>query len=41
MVMVKRGSYAIAYVVPNVKKKTLEPIVRENVKEGSDISTDE
>ncbi|CAH1768605.1 15394_t:CDS:2, partial [Entrophospora sp. SA101] len=38
-VMVERGSNAIAQVVPNVKQKTLEPLIRANVKEGRKAST--
>jgi len=39
--MVRRGGDAIAYVVPNVKQKTLEPIIRANIEEGSTVNTDE
>jgi len=39
--MIKRGGCAIVQVVPNVKKKTLETIIRENVEEGSNVYTDE
>ncbi|RHZ37135.1 Transposase [endosymbiont GvMRE of Glomus versiforme] len=31
----------IAWVIPDTKKRTLEPIIRANIKEGSNISTDE
>lgn len=41
LVMVKRGGNAIAKVVPNVKQKTLEPIIRANIEEGSTVNTDE
>ena len=41
LVMVRRGGDAIAYVVPNVKQKTLEPIIRANIEEGSTVNTDE
>ncbi len=41
LVMIKRGGCAIVQVVPNVKKKTLETIIRENVEEGSNVYTDE
>ncbi|CAJ0873183.1 3412_t:CDS:2 [Entrophospora sp. SA101] len=34
-----QGSNAIAQVVPNVKQKTLEPLIRANVKEGRKAST--
>jgi transposase-like protein len=39
--MIKRGGNAIVEVVSNVKRSTLEPIVRANVKEGSNVYTDE
>jgi transposase-like protein len=41
LVKVERGGNAVAQVVPNVKQETLEPIIRANVKEGSNIYTDE
>ena len=31
----------MATVVPNVRKKTLQPIIKENVVEGSTVHTDE
>jgi len=39
--MEARGGNAIAEVVPDVKQKTLEPIIRKYVKEGSNVYTDE
>jgi transposase len=39
--MIKRGGNVIVKVVPNVKQSTLEPIIRANVKEGSNVYTDE
>ncbi|CAI2196763.1 13933_t:CDS:1, partial [Funneliformis geosporum] len=41
IVMIKRGGNAISRVVSDVKQKTLEPIIRANVKEGSNVYTDE
>ena len=41
LVIIERGGNVIAQVVPNVEKRTLEPIVRSNVKEGSNVFTDE
>lgn len=41
LVMEERGGNSIAQVVPNTKLKTLEPIIRTNVKEGSNVLTDE
>lgn len=41
MGMVERGGKIIAGPIPDVSQYTLEPIVRENVEEGSTISTDE
>jgi len=41
LVIVERDGNVIVEVVPNVKKKTLEPIIRANVKEGSNVYTDE
>jgi hypothetical protein len=37
LVMKERGGNVIAWVVPNVRQDTLEPLVRKNVKEGSDV----
>lgn len=39
--MIERGGNLIAQVVPNTKWETVNPIIRANVKEGSDIYTDE
>ena len=41
LIMEARGGNAIAEVVPDVKQKTLEPIIRKYVKEGSNVYTDE
>jgi transposase-like protein/IS1 family transposase len=38
---VKLGGNLIARVVPNTKKRTLEPLVRKYIKEGTTICTDE
>ena len=39
--MVERGGDVMTRVVPNVKRKTLERHILENIKAGSNISTDE
>jgi transposase-like protein len=39
--MIKKGGNAITQVVPNVKRKTLEPIIKENIEIGSNVYTDE
>ena len=39
--MLDRGGDLMIKVVPNVKKKTLQPIIQENVKSGSTVHTDE
>lgn len=39
--MLQRGGDVMAKVVPNVRKKTLQPIIRDNVKAGSTVYTDE
>ena len=39
--MVERGGDVLANVVPNVRKRTLLPIIVENAKPGSTIHTDE
>lgn len=41
LVMIERKGNVIAQVVPNVKRNTLEPIIRKNVKENSNVYTDE
>lgn len=39
--MIERDGDLMANVVPDVKRRTLEPIIRENVEPGSTIHTDE
>ena len=39
--MLERGGDIMAKVVPNMRKKTLQPIIKDNVEEGSTIHTDE
>ena len=39
--MIERGGDLMANVVPNVKRRTLEPIIRENIVPGSTVHTDE
>ncbi|MCY3762029.1 MAG: IS1595 family transposase [Gemmatimonadetes bacterium] len=39
--MVEREGDVMAKVVPDVKRRTLEPIIRENVEKGSTVHTDE
>lgn len=39
--MLERGGEVMTKVVPNVRKKTLQPIVKENVEKGSTVHTDE
>ncbi len=39
--MLERDGDVMAKVVPNVRKKTLQPIVKENVEKGSTVHTDE
>ncbi len=41
MGMLERGGRVSLHVVPNVKGKTLRPIVRANVAQGSELHTDE
>ncbi len=41
MIMIERGGHVIAKAVPNVKRKTLEPIIEDNVEKGSNVYTDE
>jgi transposase-like protein len=39
--MIERKGNIITQVVPNVEKNTLEPIIKANIKEGSNVYTDE
>ena len=39
--MLDRGGDVMTKIVPNVKKRTLQPIIQENVKSGSTVHTDE
>jgi transposase-like protein len=39
--MIQRGGDLMTEVVPNVKRSTLLPIIKENIKKGSTVSTDE
>ena len=39
--MLERGGEVMAKVVPNVRKRTLEPIIRKNILPGSTVHTDE
>ena len=39
--MLERGGDVMAKVVPNVRKRTLQPIIAENVETGSTVHTDE
>lgn len=39
--MLQRGGQVMTKVVPNVRTKTLEPIIEENVLDGSTVHTDE
>ena len=39
--MLERDGDVMANVVPNVRKRTLQPIIKENVVEGSTVHTDE
>jgi transposase-like protein len=39
--MLERGGDVMAKVVPNVRKRTLQPIIAENVEPGSTVHTDE
>lgn len=41
MAMAERDGDVMAKVVPDVKRRTLEPIIRENVEQGSTVHTDE
>jgi transposase-like protein len=39
--MLERGGDVMTQVVPNVRRKTLQPIINEKIEKGSTISTDE
>ena len=39
--MIERGGNVITQVVPNVERKTLEPIIRKHVEKGSNVFTNE
>ena len=39
--MVERGGEVMTKVVPNVRKKTLQPIIKDNVEKGATVHTDE
>ena len=39
--MLERGGDVMATVVPNVRKKTLQPIIKGNVEQGSTVNSDE
>ena len=39
--MLERDGELMTKVVPNVRKKTLQPIIKENVEKGSTVQTDE
>ena len=39
--MLERGGDVMTKVVPNVQKKTLQPIIKGNVEQGSTVHTDE
>ena len=39
--MLERGGDLMANIVPNVRKRTLHPIIAENVEPGSTVHTDE
>lgn len=41
MAMIKRDGDVMANVVPDVKRRTLEPIIRENVEPSGTVHTDE
>jgi len=41
LVIIQRGGNVIVEKVPNVEQKTLEPIIRKYVEEGSNVFTDE
>ena len=39
--MMQRGGQVMTKVVPNVRRKTLQPIIEANVRDGSTVHTDE
>jgi transposase-like protein len=39
--MLERGGNLIVKVVPNTRQKTLKPIIKESVKEGSTLYSDD
>ncbi|CAG8828668.1 26632_t:CDS:2 [Racocetra persica] len=39
--IIERGGNLITQTIPNTKQETVNPIIRANVKEGSDVFTDE
>ena len=39
--MLERGGDVMTKIVPNVQKKTLQPIIKENVEHGSTVNSDE
>jgi transposase-like protein len=39
--MIERGGKLIAQVVQNTKQETIEPIIKANIKQGSNVFTDE
>jgi transposase-like protein len=39
--MIEKGGNLICQVVPDTKKRTIEPIIRTNIKESSSVYTDE
>jgi len=39
--MIERGGNLIAQVVQNTQQNTIEPIIKANIKQGSNVFTDE
>jgi len=39
--MLERGGNLITQIVPNTQQSTIEPIIRENIKEKANVYTDE
>ena len=39
--MMEKDGDVMTKIVPNVRKKTLQPIIKENVEKGSTVHTDE